>query len=75
MSESFARETINQLMEHNGPEETFANTERKLRQKIERLEEALRVIGGNNCITCSAEAFNALFAERHPRATLKGEQP
>ena len=44
MSESFARETINQLMEHNGPEETFADTERKLRQKIEQLEASMREI-------------------------------
>ena len=40
--------------------------------RAERLEAALRIIGGNNCITCSADAFSALFAERHPSATLKG---
>lgn len=40
----------------------------------ERLEAVLRVVAGNNCITCSAEAFNALFAERHPSPALKGEE-
>lgn len=43
-----------------------------LKARAKRLEAALRVIGGNNCVTCSAEAFNALFAERHPSAALKG---
>jgi uncharacterized protein (DUF849 family) len=40
--------------------------------RAERLEAALREIAGNNCITCSADACNALFAERNPRAALKG---
>ena len=40
--------------------------------RAERLEAALRTIGGNNCITFSAEAFNALFAKRHP-SSLKGD--
>lgn len=43
------------------------------RARAERLKAVLRIIAGNNCITCSADAFNALFAERHPSAALKGE--
>jgi hypothetical protein len=34
---------------------------------------ALRVIAGNNCITCSAEAFNVLFAMKHPAKIKEGK--
>lgn len=69
MSESFARETINQLMEHCGPEKTFADTERKLRQKIERLEAALREIAGNG----NAAGRNPQLMADIARAALKGD--
>lgn len=72
MSESFSRETIRQLIkqQQQGPEQTFADTERKLRQKIERLE--AKLAKAVECVAWCA-IYEKSEVARTTLAELKGE--